>query len=211
MENGDDDHVMISHIPYNSIQNLKERGNLKANIQRYNNLLQITVRDYAILYDLDYLHGKGLLYEDMREQGFGIPEVSYLDEIDLLTNPRKFVNTGFNIETSGDVIDSEIKITNRNSICTNEYSTLYFSKKTIMTHESESHNACSGVLFRTCAELDILELQRINAELAMKQPLQDISEETIVSTFQGHTIFSIYSDQIRVYEKLNEQLVLKYK
>lgn len=67
MENGDDDHVMISHIPFNSIQNLKERGNLKANIQRYNNLLQITVRDYTVLYDLDYFHGKGLLYGEMRE------------------------------------------------------------------------------------------------------------------------------------------------
>ena len=86
----------------------------------------------------------------------------------MLTNPRKFVNTGFNIETSGDGMDGETKIINRNSICTNEYSTLYFSKTTSSTHDGETHYACSGVLFRTCAELDILELQRINSELAMK-------------------------------------------
>lgn len=30
--------------------------------------------------------------------------------------------------------------------------------------------------------------------------------ETILSTYNGHTIFSIYSDWIKVYEAISEQL-----
>ena len=129
MDASDDDHIILSHIPENSIQNLKENGNFRANIDRYNHLLQVTVRDYAILYDLDYLHGRSSSYDELRGQEFGIPEVSYLDEMDQFIDPRKFVNTGFNIETSSDDIDGENRILNRFSICANEHSTLYFGRQ----------------------------------------------------------------------------------
>ena len=80
----------------------------------------------------------------------------------------KFVNTGFNIQTSLESMDGDKKIMERIEMCTNEHSSLCFSKKTSKISDENTHFACSGILFRTCTELDILELQRINYELEQK-------------------------------------------
>ena len=58
-----------------------------------------------------------------------------MDEINIYSNPRYFVNTGFDIATSNDQIDGENKIISRHSVCTNEYSTLCFGKKVSHTHD----------------------------------------------------------------------------
>ena len=95
MKKEDNDHVMLWHIPHNSFINYKPRGNVKPRINRYNNLLQVTVRNQAIIYDLDYLNSKGKKYFELRNLKTGIPEVNYLEHVDQFTNPNKFVNTGF--------------------------------------------------------------------------------------------------------------------
>ena len=124
-----------------------------------------------MLYDLSYLHGGGQLYEEMRLLGYGIPEVNYLEELHLFTNPSKFVNTGFNIETSTDGMDGEAKAVKRLQICTNEYSNLCFGRQMTQTQDNKVFSANSGILIRTCTELDILELQRINQELLQKKSI----------------------------------------
>ena len=43
----------------------------------------------------------------MRGQEIGIPEIEFLDEMEQFTNPKKFVNTGFNIITSSESIDGD--------------------------------------------------------------------------------------------------------
>jgi hypothetical protein len=62
----------------------------------------------------------------------------------------------------------------------------------------------SGMVFRTYSELDILQLSQVNKDLKDKRKIKDIDHETILSTFEGHTIFSIYFDDIRVYEAILE-------
>ena len=58
----------------------------------------------------------------------------------------------------------------------------------------------SGMLYRTFTELDLLELQAIDKRVHSGLQLQEIDQDTITNTFNGHTIFSIFFDQIVVYE-----------
>ena len=52
----------------------------------------------------------------------------------------------------------------------------------------------SGMVFRTYSELDLYELQEINAQLKESTKLPDIDLEAILSIYEGRTIFSIYFD-----------------
>ena len=63
-------------------------------------------------------------------------------------------------------------------------------------------------MFRTYTELDLYELQAINKDIDEKlgRISQEIDPETILCTFDGHTIFSIYFDNIEVYEQIVSQL-----
>lgn len=61
-------------------------------------------------------------------------------------------------------------------------------------------------LFRTFAEIDLAELCQIRAAISRKKKLPMIDPQTIVSSFEGHTIFSIFQEQINVYEQILEQL-----
>ena len=62
------------------------------------------------------------------------------------------------------------------------------------------------MLYRTFTELDLLELRHINRALRAGLKTHEIDMDTILSTFEGHTIFSIYFDNIQVYEQILEQL-----
>ena len=95
------------------------------------------MRDSAVLYDLSYLHEKGLFYDEMRRLGNGIPEINYLEDLHLFTDPNMFVNTGFNIETSTDFLEGEAKAIRKLSVCTNEYSNLCFGKSLSQTNDSK--------------------------------------------------------------------------
>ena len=48
----------------------------------------------------------------------------------------------------------------------------------------------------TYAELDLQDLKRINERLASRKKIVDIDKFTILATFGGHTIFSIYHEEI---------------
>ena len=60
-----------------------------------------------------------------------------------------------------------------------------------------------GKVFSTYAEIDILEL--LNVPKACRL-LKDIDLQTILSNFNGHTIFSIYFDNVKVFEAIQTQL-----
>ena len=85
---------------------------------------------------------------------------------------------------------------------TNEHSTLCFSRE-----NNQDSTTFSGKLYRTCSELDLLELAQLNQQLDRRtQKLRDIDPNTILGTFGGHTIFSLYSDEISVYRLLLKQI-----
>ena len=62
----------------------------------------------------------------------------------------------------------------------------------------------SGMLFRTFSEIDLNELLQVCVSLKKRMP--KIDQETIVCTFEGHTIFSIFQEHIAVYEQILSQL-----
>ena len=60
------------------------------------------------------------------------------------------------------------------------------------------------MIYRTYCELDLLELKRIDESIDERTGvLQEIDPETILSIYEGRTIFSIYFDTILVYEQLH--------
>ena len=60
--------------------------------------------------------------------------------------------------------------------------------------EDESEAKVSGMIFRTYSELDLYELEEINNQLKESIKLRDIDLESILSVYEGNTIFSIYFD-----------------
>ena len=50
--------------------------------------------------------------------------------------------------------------------------------------------------------MELLDLLTINTAVLNKEPLSFIDLDTILSTYEGHTIFSIYTDYFEVYEKI---------
>ena len=60
----------------------------------------------------------------------------------------------------------------------------------------------SGILYRTFAEVDLYDLQMINESIRRGAKLEAIDIETILSTYEGHTIFSIYWEQVDVFEQI---------
>ena len=62
-----------------------------------------------------------------------------------------------------------------------------------------------GTISRTCSLLNLFDLQLIKASLEKEDDFF-IDETTILSTYQGHTIFSIFLHKMEVYEQILTQL-----
>ena len=57
-----------------------------------------------------------------------------------------------------------------------------------------------GMLFRTFSEIDIEELRNVYDAIDERRKIDEIDRESIVCTYEGHTVFSIFSDYDSVYE-----------
>lgn len=80
----------------------------------YDNLLQVTINTNGMIFDLDTNP---------------IREVDSIEHIDTLMKPDTFVNTGFIMSISHNLIDeNEVKCVKRRQIFTNEYTNLLFEK-----------------------------------------------------------------------------------
>ena len=62
----------------------------------------------------------------------------------------------------------------------------------------------SGSLYRTHSYLDLLDLQFIRSALVKGDDFY-INEDTILSTYEGHTIFSIFLEKAKVYDQIISQ------
>ena len=56
--------------------------------------------------------------------------------------------------------------------------------------------------FRKYAEADLIELNRLNNVLKANKRLVNIDFQTAVSMFEGHSIFSIFHDEIKLHEEI---------
>jgi len=64
----------------------------------------------------------------------------------------------------------------------------------------------SGMLYRTFSEIDLYELTQISKSVDSHSKIAWIDPQSILCTYEGHTIFSIFFDTIAVYEQIITQL-----
>ena len=76
---------------------------------------------------------------------------------------------------------------------------------TVIT-KMEDDKKYSGMIYRTYSEIDLLDLLDIKIALERKEDINYIDLDTILSTYEGHTIFSIFQHYYEVYEKIAKQL-----
>ena len=62
------------------------------------------------------------------------------------------------------------------------------------------------MIYRTYSELDLLELLDVKIALDKKEDIGHMDMETILGTYEGHTILTIYAQYYDVYESLLRQL-----
>ena len=60
----------------------------------------------------------------------------------------------------------------------------------------------SGMLFRAFSEIDVFELKRICFALQNRKKIPKIDLRSVVSVYEGHTIFSIFQNEVAVYEQI---------
>ena len=63
-------------------------------------------------------------------------------------------------------------------------------------------NNYAGIIFRTCSEVDLLDLAQIKVAIDNKEVLNYIDLDTMLSTYEGHTIFSIHWNDLEVYMQI---------
>ena len=63
----------------------------------------------------------------------------------------------------------------------------------------------SGNVFRTYTFLNLLDLEHARQQM-LKEEEFNFNNETIVATYEGHTIFSIFLYRVQAYEKILDQL-----
>lgn len=62
------------------------------------------------------------------------------------------------------------------------------------------------MLYRTFCEIDLGQISKIQHSIKQGSKLDKIDLEAVLSTYEGHTIFSIFFDCMRVYEQILLQL-----
>ena len=72
--------------------------------------------------------------------------------------------------------------------------------------KEDQQKVFSGMIYRTYSELDLLELLDIKLALEKKEDIGHIDIETILGTYEGHTILSIFQHFYEVYETILNQL-----
>lgn len=87
----------------------------------------------------------------------------------------------------------------RTQVFTNEYCNLLFWRKQDRYKDQKKkdyENKISGMLFRTFSEIDLWQLDTVMKAVDKNQKINQIDPESIVCTYEGHTIFSIFFDRI---------------
>mmetsp|Transcript_42077 Transcript_42077/g.55430 ORF Transcript_42077/g.55430 Transcript_42077/m.55430 type:complete len:159 (-) Transcript_42077:2279-2755(-) len=139
----DMNHIQMTEVPKAYFTTLKSITNM--NMTFYSNLLQITERNNAMIFDLDSMQ-----------------EVNSIENIDQLQNPDKMVNTGFIMSSSKSEMWEDEMFLRRIQVFTNEYVNLLFEKKQDRYDDGSVEKMISGMLFRTFSEIDLFELKKIS-------------------------------------------------
>ena len=116
------------------------------------------------------------------------------------------VDTGFIMSASTSGLWEGEKFVRRIQTFTNEFANLVFQKRQDRYSDGTREHTISGMLFRTFSEIDLWQLNQLWEALESRSKLIPIDPQAILSTYEGHTIFSIFFDSIAVYELILAQL-----
>ena len=138
-------------------------------------------------------------------------EVNSIESMDVFMAPDNFLSTGFRLEYSFQDEEREDKIIERKYMITNEYQNLAIEKfqtwapdETGKKYALQNQNVFAKIL-NSFSEIDLHELLNIVKAITQSKRIPDIDKQTILCNFQGHTIFSIFFDHIKVYEAITDQ------
>ena len=160
-----------------SFKSVKLRGK-DAPLACYQNLIEVVIGNRSHIYNLDS--------KDLQE-------VEVVDDVNQLVQLDKFIDTGTNCITfDGDWT---------RSIRTNEQATMYFEEKRRMKREDFQYEFTT---YRMHSYLDLLNLQDLVRQVSQNQVPPFIEFDTILSTYDGNTIFSIFFENIEVFRQIRK-------
>ena len=132
-------------------------------------------------------------------------ESDFVDSTDQLSTLDNFVNTGMsltqvrNFRSEKSVTDKDVPIPQR--IHTNEQVSLLFAKK--IKKDATTHKVVNNItekryvreyegnFYRTYSFIDLLNLSQIRHFLKKGEEIF-VNDQTMLSVYEGHTIFSIF-------------------
>ena len=161
-------------------------------------MLQIVIKNKSIVFDLNP-EGRKREHEEPRE-------VNFLDNFSQLMNPETLVNTGL---VHSEVLKprgkegsaaSKMITVQMNGIATSYFMKLqeqnqtggFFQKEQLTIVANNLKTELDGIIYRTYSEVDLLDLAMIKVQLDKKELLHHIDVDTLLSIYEGHTVFSIY-------------------
>ena len=200
-------YIQFKKIPRSSYQMIK--GECAGQLTFYSDLVGVTIKNMTFIFDLN-------------EETQNPKEVNFIEGNDQLTTLDGFVNLGTNhmMINSFMVEVGKKKQQKTVQMHTNEQASLYFresrSKATIKVDPDNlfSKNCTSkkkytkhfaGNIFRTYTYLDLLDLLYARNKM-LKEESFSFNDETILATYQGHTVFSIFLYRLEAFENILENI-----
>ena len=188
--------TILSEVPFTPSMSVKKEVDSERLFLR-DNLLQVTVTDKNIIFDLS----------------LEVPqEIFFMTATSQFIQPAKYVNPGSVISAcTEDSIDRDallntiIKMNRSKTMCMIKEDRKVFRQSFVWDNYARM-NVCKGI-FKLYSEADIQELSRIMKRVNDGQRVQNIDLQTALSTFNGHTLFSIFSESVAVHEQLLNQIM----
>lgn len=133
-------------------------------------------------------------------------EVFFLNATNQFISPERYVDPGIimaictteSFQSRDSFLFTEIKQNRSKEMCIITQDRKVF-RKNFNWADTERNNVCKGV-FRMYAEVDLQELARIMKRVVSNNKIQNIDMQTALSTFKGHTMFSIFCNSVSVHE-----------
>ena len=180
---------MLSEVPFSTqLSVIRDKSN---GIQFKDHMLQITVQDRIIIFDIKsevpqeifFLNATNQFIDPEKYADPGI-KISYCKKDNFLSR-ESFLFTEIRSNRNKDlhIISQERKVFKRR-----------FNWKNVVRT-----NVCLGI-FKGYAEVDLQELSRVVKRLKTVNKVSDIDLQTVLSTFRNHTIFSIFNNSVAVHE-----------
>ena len=168
------------------------------------NLLQVTVKDRIIVFNI----GKTM------NDGEKPQEIAVFNASRQFIRPESFVESGFEMiqayedptkAKDGYLVDRIIQ--NRGKeLCFAMQDRENFDRKLDLKKSNLPETAICLGIFKKYAEIDIQELSRIQNKISKHGRLDNIDLQSVLSTYRGHTIFSIFAKETKFHEQMMIQM-----